>query len=411
MFLFRFVSIFLTFLSVNLPSEGRAQQVVGYCHDQYRGQSFSVLDNFYMYQVNFPANGGLAMRDPSGMTFMRIPSADPWNLAFFVDWQGVVMQISPAGVMSIGFCEFIPGFMQPVAFRPPVPLDSWGVRTEAGVMALPEGVSAPAIRYVPPLFATPAEADTCLQSTSSEEDFVDCMLKDMLGRKEYAVYQCAQNGGTVEDISLCSIAANGGTVEREIVRNVQRCRRQHGDDWGSYPVCMMEDRMSEDQARLVQCLRKQSEQGTVTLTGTAVCYSGDAFKPNPELQIAMECAATTAGEPLAFASCTGGRLTERELTKCFTSGLGGQGCFGPNNEIIKGLRDLGLEIELEFGPSNDLVRAWNRGLNDMANGPGPNNDVVKGLTNVGNDIANGPGKNNDIVRGIDKVLPGFSDLF
>ena len=133
----------------------------------------------------------------------------------------------------------------------------------------------------------------------------------------------------------------------------------------------IEDQMSEDQARLVNCLREQTESGSASLTGTVVCYGSGALELNPELQIAMECAISTGGEPMAFAGCAGGRLTQRELTKCFDEGIGGDGCFGDNNEIVIGLRSVGLELEDVLGPTNSWVRAWNTGVNDIQHGPGP----------------------------------------
>lgn len=387
--------------------EAQAQQHVGYCHDQSRNQSFSIFENLYLEQVGFPANHGYAMRDPSGMTFMRIPSADPWNLAFFVDWQGVLVQVSAIGWQQIGYCDIAPGFMQQPHLPSPPPPGNLAVRTPQGLSRLPEGVGEPSTRYVAPLTSTPQKAEYCLQNVSDENEFADCMLEDMLGEQERNIYECAQEEGEAVDITLCSIGANGGENEREIVENVQRCREEHGDDWEAYPVCMMEDQMSEDQARLVNCLKEQGEGGEVSLTGTAVCYGGDFFNPNPELQIAMECAVSTGGEPMAFAGCAGGRLTERELKKCFTDGFGGNGCFGENNEIVKGLRTLGIDVQDALGPTNDLVVAWNNGVSDIQHGPGPNNDAMRAITTIGNDIANGPGENNDIVKAMDHVFSGF----
>lgn len=409
MFLFRLLSAFLTILLL-FGSPALAQQQVGVCHDQTRGQSFALYDNYYMHQVGMPMNGGYAAPDPSGLTFLRIPSANPFQLAFFVDWQGRVIEINPMGAGPIGFCQFASGFQPFGAPQYQVPeLGSWGVRTGNGVQPLPQGAVNQDIRYTQPLYTSEQQALACYNSTSGQDAFADCMLDEMLGEKEQNVYECAQENGEVVDIALCSIRANGGANEQVIVANIMECRQSHGDDWSQYPICMMEQEMSEDQARLVGCLKDQAEGGEVTLTGTAVCYGGASL--NPELQIAMECAVTTGGNPMAFAGCAGGQLTQRELTKCFTQGVGGNGCFGPNNEIVKALRAVGVDVTDMFGPTNDVVVAWNNAVNDLQNGPGENNEAVKAITTISNDLVNGPGRNNDIVQGIDKVFPGFANLF
>src|SRR4051812_16425031 len=81
-------------------------QAVGRCVDQTRGQSFLVFPDLSMAQEGNPMNRGQAVRDPSGMTFMRIPAVNPTIQAFFVDWQGRVIEINPNGWFPIGFCQF-----------------------------------------------------------------------------------------------------------------------------------------------------------------------------------------------------------------------------------------------------------------------------------------------------------------
>jgi hypothetical protein len=41
----------------------------------------------------------------------------------------------------------------------------------------------------------------------------------------------------------------------------------------------------------------------------------------------------------AFAGCVGGQLTTTELQKCLALGIGGAGCFGNNNAIVKAIGD------------------------------------------------------------------------
>lgn len=123
----------------------------------------------------------------------------------------------------------------------------------------------------------------------------------------------------------------------------------------------------------------------------AVCAGGNIMGLNPEQQIAVQCVVETQGQPYAAAACTATRLTQRELQKCFTDGIGGQnGCFGDNNDLV--------------GHNGWTARSFQNVVSDIQNGPGPTNDlvgqngfVVRTVDNMRSDIANGPGRNNDIV--------------
>ncbi|MEH3085466.1 MAG: hypothetical protein PGN26_02760 [Xylophilus ampelinus] len=130
---------------------------------------------------------------------------------------------------------------------------------------------------------------------------------------------------------------------------------------------------------------------------------------NPELTVAVECAMTSGGEPMTFAGCTGGRLTTMELNKCFTIGVGGNGCFGDNNEIVKGLRAVGVDLQRIMGPNGFAVQNWNNAINDIQRGPGPNNEVNKAIRTINNDLKNGMGENNDIRKALKNF--GLGGLF
>lgn len=392
-----------------------ASAQVGRCFDQVRGQAYDVYPNLWMVQIGNPANQGQAMRDPSGLNFMRVPASTPYQ-AFFVNWQGQVIEINPSGWFQIGYCQFSTNIIPPnpydFAYQPPQ-MANWGVRVSgAEVVPVPQAFANTRQRYVPPLYATADTAQSCMDESGDDQDaFADCMLQRMLGDKERQIYECSKDGADKTAVSLCIVGIVGGSNERRSAQQVANCYAEHQDDWEQYPMCMADQNIGGDGAKLLACVRKQSESGEVTFAGTAICYAAGSLRLNPEWQIAVECAATSGGEPLTFAGCAGGRLTARELEKCFTDGIGGSGCFGPNNEIVKALRNVGLDMNNAFGPNNDLVKIWNNGVNDIQNGPGPNNEVVKVFSTVGNDIANGPGRNNDIVKAIDNVVPGFSDFF
>jgi len=101
---------------------------------------------------------------------------------------------------------------------------------------------------------------------------------------------------------------------------------------------------------------------------------------NEEWRIAAECAVQSGGEPFSFAGCTAGRLTVRELTKCF-SGQIGKDCFGPNNTIVAFYRNA---------------------FNDLTQGPGRNNEVVKAIEELSK-LSGGP---NSVIRNPGQLAGG-----
>ncbi|WP_135213164.1 hypothetical protein [Vitreimonas flagellata] len=391
-----------------------AHAQVGRCFDNVRGQAYDVFPNLWMVQVGNPMNQAQAMRDPSGVTFMRIPSTNPMYQAFFVDWTGQVVEINLNGMFPIGYCQFAQQFIppNPYAFQyQPPQMANWGVRTANGVQAVPQNFAQSNQRYVRPLLTSEQVAAQCMNQSSSREAFGDCMLRSMLGAREERIYECGRNSEDNAELSLCIMNVVGGANERRAATQLAACYETYGENWDAYPLCMAEQNMSNDSARLLSCVRQQAQQGQVTFFGTAICYGASQIQLTPEQQIAIECAATSGGDPMVFAGCAGGQLTARELNKCFTHGVGGSGCFGPNNEIVRALRNVGVNLNDAFGPNNDVVRTWNNAVNDIQHGPGPNNTAVQVITTISNDIANGPGPNNDIVRAIDNVVPGFSSIF
>lgn len=396
-----------------LPGVARAQQPVGVCYDQSRGLAFQMYDNLYMIQVNLPANQGFAQRDPSGLNFLRIPSTTPQFNSFFIDWQGRIIEITPYGFGQVGFCQFnvqlIPPNPWQNVYQAPQ-MAQWGVATPRGVGAVPQNLAQTGQRYTAPLMTSQSTADACLSSSGGESDaFGDCMVRAMIGSREEAIYDCSRTSQTQEEMAFCIVGATGGANERRVAGQLNNCYERYSTAWDQYPLCFAEQNMSEDGARLLNCVREQSESGSVNLFGTAVCYGANRLNLNAEAQIAVQCAVATGGEPISFAGCAGGELTARELNKCLDYGVGSHECFGPNNEVVRGLSAIGIDIRSTFGPTNDLVVGWNTAVNDLRNGPGPNNDIVRTANTIANDIQNGPGPNNDIVRAIDNALPGFSD--
>jgi hypothetical protein len=108
---------------------------------------------------------------------------------------------------------------------------------------------------------------------------------------------------------------------------------------------------------------------------------------NEEWRIASECAVETGGNPIGFAGCAAGRLTIRELTKCFTSG----DCFGPNNTVTKTLTNAFNDITHGPGPNNEIVKAI-KAIDDLTGGPDSVINNPRQLAGGPNSMINNPGQ-------------------
>jgi hypothetical protein len=76
---------------------------------------------------------------------------------------------------------------------------------------------------------------------------------------------------------------------------------------------------------------------------------------NHEHQVAMDCVATY-GITYTGGGCIVGRLTNDELNKCLTLGVGGNGCFGDNNTLVSYIRSNAEAASRERGTANQFIR-------------------------------------------------------
>ncbi|MFT3730792.1 MAG: hypothetical protein QM780_05090 [Hyphomicrobium sp.] len=226
---------------------------------------------------------------------------------------------------------------------------------------------------------------------------LDCVAQRKLSGRNLAAYKCVTEDAT--NVGQCLQAAGADAQTAAIASTIQQCY-DAGGEASDYALCALEHGGNRDVSRAARCVKQQAESGSPSYMGAGLCYATGSLQMNAENQIALECAVSTGAQPYAFAVCAGGRLTARELTKCFTDGVGGNGCFGPNNEIVKALRGAGIDVNNLGNPNGEVVKAWNTVTNDMRNGPGPNNDIVKAANTIANDLKNGPGPNNDIKKAV-----------
>lgn len=370
--------------------------VIGQCVDQTRQMGFAFLPNYYGYQIGNPMNQGQAVRDPSGQNFLRIPAQMPWQQAFFVTWDMRLIELNvwSPGPIHIGNCQFDIALPEPpreAHFNPAVDA-SRGVTYGRQVLPVPTSVLPRTRGLAPVRMATEQEAQACLRKTGGDRDeFVDCMIPKLASPEQARAYQCAKKNQADGDDTLmaaCLAEQLVGENERRALRQAQQCYREHGGEWKKMPLCMASQQFDERTAAAVNCIAERGEQGDVTPWVVAGCAAGAALRLNPELTIAVECAMASGGEPTVFASCTGGQLTMRELNKCVSQGIGGSGCFGENNEIVKGLKEFGVNTIALLGPGGAGVAAVNTALNDLRNGPGNNNDIVRTVNTINSELQN-----------------------
>ena len=62
-----------------------------------------------------------------------------------------------------------------------------------------------------------------------------------------------------------------------------------------------------------------------------------------ELAVAIQCASYSP-DPSSFATCAAGQLVVLEASECLNSRFGEGRCFGPNNDLQKALKAVGIDL-------------------------------------------------------------------
>jgi uncharacterized protein YecT (DUF1311 family) len=188
------------------------------------------------------------------------------------------------------------------------------------------------------------------------DDVLTCLASaDSRTRDALAAIRCVSSGKEPSDLLA---SCTEGFVKDPKARQALACAAKSNGDMGTLAGCAAAPFLGGDQGRLLTCAAQSQ-----SYAGFALCAAGP--KMNPEWMVAAQCAASSGGVPVTAAACTAGWLTLNELSKCFSKGIGGSGCFGPDNTIAK---------------------AINNAVNDLTKGPGPNNEVVKALKSVGIEV-------------------------
>ena len=187
----------------------------------------------------------------------------------------------------------------------------------------------------------------CATSSADSGAALACMLKDKpeLNAARQA-YECASNATSAAAIvAYCS----GDNFDPK-AKAMAACVANGGADFKSTAAtCAASALVPPQLANVVGCATKST--GAIDAT---LCIAAPSM--NAELRMAMECASSTGGEPVSFVSCTAGRLTMAELTKCL-SGRVGESCFGPGNTLVTAFNTVGNDLKNGLGESNDIVQA------------------------------------------------------
>lgn len=192
----------------------------------------------------------------------------------------------------------------------------------------------------------------CVNSNTTKSQVVACMLSDRPEIQQAAkVLSCVSNG--MDPASLIANCSDGVFDAKTAL--ITSCVAQNISDAGAMAGCAASSLVPQQFGPVFKC----AASGTGG-TDTALCLIGPQL--SAEWRIAAECAVQSGGVAPAFATCTAGRLTIRELTKCLTGTIG-KDCFGPSNTIVAAFNTVANDLSscssggACLGPDNDLVKA------------------------------------------------------
>ncbi|MGO7153214.1 hypothetical protein AB9E18_10200 [Rhizobium leguminosarum] len=222
------------------------------------------------------------------------------------------------------------------------------------------------------------EAIACVARSSDASDLALCAVDQSgLSDDEQAVVKCAvQSEGTASDFMGC---AGTDVVEKYIGRDasaVLRCGVDSGDA-EDFATCAATDILGRNATPEQKVALKCAAESGGDIEQMGVCAGANMLNMkldlNPEQQIAVQCLVSSGGQPYAAAGCMATRLTARELTKCFTDGVGGRGCFGDSNDLVGKNGWVAQRLkDLAGGPNsviNNPDQIWG-GNNSFVRNPG-----------------------------------------
>ncbi len=135
--------------------------------------AYDVDSNLLFRNMQFHSNQSRAMRDPSKITFLLLPSADPLA-RYWITWDLTVVQFDATGTqLPISRCQFDPRFVdahQPPPPRPTLEFDEveYGHEAYDSTVALhvPTGIADPGAEFPPPLLPKFHDTRRCIETAA-----------------------------------------------------------------------------------------------------------------------------------------------------------------------------------------------------------------------------------------------------
>jgi len=259
--------------------------------------------------------------------------------------------------------------------------------------------------------ATADQRKAILCAAQSEGDalaFAHCAGASSLSSDQRVVADCAMSsGGDKDEFLSCAASRYAGQNLSKDQQKALSCAAQSGGDFEGFAVCAGPALLGANQSADQKVALKCAAQSKGDATGFAVCAGANMFnlQLNPEQQIAVQCVVSTGGQPYAAAGCMASRLTARELTKCFTDGFGGSGCFGDSNDLVGKDGWVGRNLGQLAGGPNSVINYPNQiwgGDNSFVRNPGQifggNNSFVRNPSQFW-------GGNNSVFNNPSQLLP------
>jgi len=216
----------------------------------------------------------------------------------------------------------------------------------------------------------------------------------LFGAKWAGIADCVANADTTAKRLWCAAKPNLPPEAQDVAFMVECAGGS--DDWKKYAACGIQQKVHL-KGPMGQALSCGLSNGGVNL-GTAVCMANLSKHLTQDQAIVLQCASSSP-DLTSFAACAGGQMTVNFLMACRNAHFGSDDkCFGPNNEIRRALRALGLEGIVKTGSpiarymDLEVKIVWlqyavaEKGLRELGNAI---QDVGHAVENLGNAIGDG----------------------
>ncbi len=174
----------------------------------------------------------------------------------------------------------------------------------------------------------------------------DCASVTGMSAENAKAIQCAAQA--TDEVSIAACLATPQLTNEQ--RRLAECVTRNRTSYGAMATCALSKNLNSTQRRVLECAATHK----TNYLDAGLCSVSSNL--TPEQQVFIRCAIQTGGQPYAMAVCVGGQLTANELQKCVERGIGGNGCFGKNNTLVKGIQNQWRDVTKGPGPSNEVMK-------------------------------------------------------